>query len=148
MRERFVYWNDGHITRRCSTTALGPQSVPVPRLSSVKPTACRPLRPVSAALSTGTVAFVPIGGEMNRKNDTAVILDVAIEQHKLILAGYERALLNESLDLRVPVKNAMENLRSALDYMAHDIYEACCQPKQAASGQPDLKNIYFPFCGN
>jgi len=85
---------------------------------------------------------------MNRKNDTAVILDVAIEQHKLILAGYERALLNESLDLRVPVKNAMENLRSALDYMAHDIYEACCQPKQAASGQPDLKNIYFPFCGN
>ena len=54
---------------------------------------------------------------MNRKNDTVVILDAAIEQHKQVLASYERALLNKSLDLRVPVKNAMENLRSALDYM-------------------------------
>ncbi len=88
---------------------------------------------------------MPIGGETNRKNDTVVILDAAIEQHKQILAGYKRALLNKSLDLRVPVKNAMENLRRAFDYMAHDIHEACCQPKRAASGQPDPKNIYFPY---
>lgn len=82
---------------------------------------------------------------MNRKNDTQALLDAASEQHKQIAAGYESALRNKSLDLRVPVKNAMENLRSALDYMAHDIYEACCQPKRAANGLPDPKNIYFPY---
>ncbi len=82
---------------------------------------------------------------MNRKKDTKVILDAAFEQHKQIAAGYESALRNKSLDLRVPVKNAMENLRSVLDYMAHDIYEACCQPKRAANGLPDPKNMYFPY---
>jgi len=82
---------------------------------------------------------------MNRKNDTAVILDAAIEQHKLIVASYESALRNKSLDLRVPVKNVMENFRSALDYMAHDIYEACCKPTRMASGLPDPQNIYFPY---
>jgi len=82
---------------------------------------------------------------MNRKDDTIVILDAAIEQHKQILASYQTALRDKSLDLRVPVKNVMENLRSALDYMAHDIYEACCQPKRAANGQPDPMNIYFPY---
>ena len=82
---------------------------------------------------------------MNRKNDTKVILDAAFVQHKQIAASYESALRNKSLDLRVPVKNVMENLRSALDYMAHDIYEVCCQPKRAANGLPDPKNIYFPY---
>jgi hypothetical protein len=82
---------------------------------------------------------------MNRKSDTAVILTAAVDQYKKILAGYDAALRNKSLDLRVPVKNVMENLRSALDYMAHDIYEACCQPVRKASGQPDPKRIYFPY---
>lgn len=82
---------------------------------------------------------------MNRKKDTAVILTAAVDQYKTILAGYDAALRNKSLDLRVPVKNVMENLRSALDYMAHDIYEACCQPVRRARGQPDPKNIYFPY---
>lgn len=82
---------------------------------------------------------------MNRKNDTKVIVDAAFEQHRQITAGYEAALRNKSLDLRVSVKNAMENLRSALDYMAHDIYEVCCQPKRTANGLPDPKNIYFPY---
>ena len=82
---------------------------------------------------------------MNRQNDTKVILDAAIEQHKQILTGYETALCDKSMDLRVPVKNAMENLRSALDYMAHDIYESCCKSKGVASGEQDPKNIYFPY---
>ena len=82
---------------------------------------------------------------MNRKRDTKSLLDAAAEQHKQIAAGYESALRNKSLDLRVPVKNLMENLRSALDYMAHDIYEACCQPSRLAKGLPDPKNVYFPY---
>jgi hypothetical protein len=96
-------------------------------------------------LGVATNAFLPIGGDVNRKNDTKVLLDAAFEQHKQIIAGYEAALRNKSLDLRVPVKNAMENLRSALDYMAHDIYEACCQPNRIANGLPNPKNIYFPY---
>jgi hypothetical protein len=39
----------------------------------------------------------------------------------------------------------MENLRSALDYMAHDIYEACCKAPRAPTGAADPKNIYFPY---
>ena len=39
----------------------------------------------------------------------------------------------------------MENLRSALDYMAHDIYESCCQTTRLASGKPEPRNIYFPY---
>src|SRR5512145_502440 len=82
---------------------------------------------------------------MNRKNDVDAILVAAIQQHSTVRQGYERALQDKSLDLRVPVKNLMENLRSALDYMAHDIYESCCQAARTASGQPDPKNIYFPY---
>ena len=94
------------------------------------------------------VSLIPLGRNMNRKNDTTVILTAAVEQLKKILAGYDAALRNKSLDLRVPVKNVMENFRSALDYMAHDIYEACCQPVRKADGQPDPKNIYFPYGRN
>lgn len=96
-------------------------------------------------LGTANYTLVAIGGDVNRKNDTNVILDAAFRQHKEITAGYEAALRNKSMDLRVLVKNAMENLRSGLDYMAHDIYEACCQPKRLASGLSDPKNIYFPY---
>lgn len=39
----------------------------------------------------------------------------------------------------------MENLRSALDYMAHDVYEAKCQPVRVAAGKADPRNIYFPY---
>jgi hypothetical protein len=82
---------------------------------------------------------------MDRKKDTTSIIDAAIKQHREILASYEIALSNKSMDLRVPVKNVMENLRSALDYMAHDIYEVCCQPIRKKSGLPDPFNIYFPY---
>ena len=82
---------------------------------------------------------------MNRKSDVDAILIAATQQHSTVRQDYERALRDKSLDLRVPVKNLMENLRSALDYMAHDIYESCCQSARTASGQPDPKIIYFPY---
>ncbi len=82
---------------------------------------------------------------MNRKNDVETILSAAKEQYESIRKDYDRALQDQSLDLRVPVKNLMENLRSALDYMAHDIYEACCRAARVASGMPDPCNIYFPY---
>ena len=82
---------------------------------------------------------------MNRKSDVDVILIAATKQYKMVRQDFEKALRDKSLDLRVPVKNLMENLRSALDYMAHDIYESCCKSPRAASGQSDPKNIYFPY---
>jgi hypothetical protein len=82
---------------------------------------------------------------MNRKDDVNTILVAAIEQFESIRNNYDRALREQSLDLRVPVKNLMENLRSALDYMAHDIYESCCQAARVAAGKPDPRNIYFPY---
>ena len=85
------------------------------------------------------------GKMMSRKNDVAAILKAASEQLNEVKAKYDDALRNKSMDLRIPVKNLMENLKSSLDYMAHDIYEACCRPGRSASGQPDPKNIYFPY---
>ena len=82
---------------------------------------------------------------MSRKNDVDAILKAASEQHKEIKTKYDDALRNKSMDLRIPVKNLMENLRSSLDYTAHDIYEVCCKPRRSASGQPDPKIIYFPY---
>lgn len=82
---------------------------------------------------------------MSRKNDVNTILAAAKEQYESIRKDYDRALRNQSLDLRVPVKNLMENLRSALDYMAHDIYEACCQAARSAAGKSDPHNIKFPY---
>ncbi len=82
---------------------------------------------------------------MNRKSDVNTIITAAEEQYGNIRKGYDRALREQSLDLRVPVKNLMENLRSSLDYMAHDIYEICCQSTRLASGKPDPQNIYFPY---
>jgi hypothetical protein len=82
---------------------------------------------------------------MNRKGDVFIILAAAEEQYGHIRKGYERALREESLDLRVPVKNLMENLRSALDYMAHDVYETCCHDSRLASDKPIPRNIYFPY---
>lgn len=82
---------------------------------------------------------------MSRKDDVNTIIAVAKKQYESICKEYNRALREQSLDLRVPVKNLMENLRSSLDYIAHDIYEICCQPARTAAGKPDPRNIYFPY---
>jgi hypothetical protein len=82
---------------------------------------------------------------MSRKEDVETILTAAKKQHQEIRDSYKKSLSDESLDLRVPVKNLMENLRSALDYMAHDIYESCCKAERVATGKPDPHRIYFPY---
>ena len=82
---------------------------------------------------------------MSRKDDVNKLIHVAENQYNIIRKEYDRALSDKSLDLRVPVKNLMENLRSALDYMAHDIYECCCQAELKSSGKKEPRNIYFPY---
>ena len=85
---------------------------------------------------------------MSRKDDVKTIIAAAKSQYENIRKDYNRALRDESLDLRVPVKNLMENLRSSLDYMAHDIYESCCRTSRIVAGKPDLRRIYFPYSQN
>ena len=45
-------------------------------------------------------------------------------------SAYEASLREKSIraDLKVDIKNVFENLRSCLDYLAHEIFEALCQP--------------------
>ena len=74
-----------------------------------------------------------------------MLLTAATRQYESVRSEYEKALHDQSLDLRVPVNHIMGDLRSALDYMAHDIYEACCQTHRTTSGRPDPRNVYFPY---
>lgn len=85
---------------------------------------------------------------MNRKKDVDAILAAAVGQFQSVRREYDKALHDQSLDLRVPVKNLVENLRSALDYMAQDIYETCCRAARTASGKPDPNKVYFPYGRN
>lgn len=82
---------------------------------------------------------------MSRRDDVDAILEAAAKQLNEVKAKYDEALRDKSMDLRVPVKNLMENLRSSLDYMAHDIYDICCKPSLIATEQPYPRKIYFPY---
>lgn len=82
---------------------------------------------------------------MSRKDDVNKLVCAAEDQYNTIRKEYKRALSDKSLDLRVPVKNLMENLRSALDYMAHGIYETYCQAEIISAGRKEPSNIYFPY---
>jgi hypothetical protein len=49
---------------------------------------------------------------------------------------HERAIRN---DLKIDIKNVFENLRSCLDYLAHEIFESCCK------GTKKPERLYFPI---
>jgi hypothetical protein len=89
--------------------------------------------------------FEPEEKAMSRKDDVNTIIVAAKKQYEGIRKEYDNALRKQSYDLRVPVKNLMENLRSALDYMANDIYDTCCQASRVLAGKSDPRNIYFPY---
>lgn len=82
-----------------------------------------------------------------RKNDVNELLKHARRDLKTISKQYEAALEKETIpsSLQIDVKNFMENLRSALDYMAHDIYEVVISPHRKASGKKSVEKIYFPY---
>jgi hypothetical protein len=64
-----------------------------------------------------------------------------------IKSAYERSLREKNIpvSLRINVKNAMENLRSCLDYMAQDIAEVVIIPYRTANSLSVLKRVYFPY---
>jgi hypothetical protein len=64
-----------------------------------------------------------------------------------IESQYNKALSEKKIptSLQIDVKNFMENLRSALDYMAHDIYEVVIRPVRDSNGNRPIEKVYFPY---
>jgi len=85
---------------------------------------------------------------MKRYEDVIALTKDSKEQYLKVKELYDKSLKDKSLDIRVKVKNLMENLRSILDYTAHDIYENICKTQQQKSGKSDISNIYFPYGKN
>lgn len=77
---------------------------------------------------------------MSRKADIDALIAVAEGQFTDIRAEYDASLQKQAIDpmLQVNIKNFCENLRSALDYIAHDLRERYC------SGAPKDR-FYFPI---
>ena len=87
-------------------------------------------------------------GTMKRYEDVITLIKESQEQYMKVKELYDKALKDKSLDIRVKVKNLMENLRSILDYTARDIYEDICKIHRQKSGKSDPSNIYFPYGKN
>ena len=85
---------------------------------------------------------------MKRYEDVLALIKESIKRYEEVKGLYDKALRDKSLDIRIKVKNLMENLRSILDYTAHDIYESVCRPHRQKLGKPEPRNIYFPYGRN
>jgi len=79
----------------------------------------------------------------DRLDDAKALIRKSEEQLKQLEGEYRASLSKKEIsqELKIDIKNILENLRSALDYSASYIYRACCSPK----GSP---NIYFPIAAN
>ena len=82
---------------------------------------------------------------MKRYSDVLALIQESTDQFNEVKVLYEKALRDKSLDIRIKVKNLMENLRSILDYTTHDIYEDICKPYREKLGKRDPRRIYFPY---
>lgn len=85
---------------------------------------------------------------MKRYDDVITLVQESIDQYTEVEKLYDKSLRAKSLDIRIKVKNLMENLRSILDYTARDLYEGVCKPHRQKLGKTDPRNIYFPYGRN
>jgi len=78
---------------------------------------------------------------MNRQSDINALLDRAEHQLRVIAKEYDSSLHAQSIaaPLRVDIKNLCENLRSVLDYLAHDIRDKYCASAKSSD------RFYFPI---
>lgn len=78
---------------------------------------------------------------MKRAGSIAALLKKARADFARLKDEYNASLHEKHVreDLKVSIKNIFENLRSCLDYLAHDIHETHC----AGSKKPD--RLYFPI---
>ena len=82
-----------------------------------------------------------------RKEHVDALLEHGKNDLVKIEEQYNNALDATSIpsNLQIDIKNYMENLRSALDYIAHDIYEQQIASHRASAGKREITNIYFPY---
>ncbi len=85
-----------------------------------------------------------------RKDPVIALIEHAKNALDRIREQYGKALNAKAIptSLVIDIKNYMENLRSALDYIAHDIYEAKIHPYRISTGKQEVKRIYFPYGRN
>jgi len=85
---------------------------------------------------------------MKRYDDVLALIEESKEQYIEVKKSYDKSLKDKSLDIRIKVKNLMENLRSILDYTCRDIYEDICRHHRQKLGKADPRRIYFPYGRN
>lgn len=70
-----------------------------------------------------------------RKNDVEALLAHSVSKFDEILKLYRQSLSTQNIPdtLRIEIKNMMENMRSALDYIALDILELIIIPSNPTS---------------
>lgn len=78
---------------------------------------------------------------MKRAASIEALLKKANADFAGLREAYESSLNDKAVreDLKVSIKNVFENLRSCLDYLAHDIFESHC------SAHKKPKRLYFPI---
>ena len=78
---------------------------------------------------------------MNRAKSVEALLARAKQDFSALKKAYDASLHEKHVreDLKVSIKNIYENLRSCLDYIAHDTFEKFC----STSKKPD--RLYFPI---
>lgn len=81
---------------------------------------------------------------MTRKTDIEALLERANKEVLKIIEEYNKSLHDKTIgiDLKIDIKNYFNNLRSILDYLAHDIVEKYC-PNTNTEDRP-----YFPISPN
>jgi hypothetical protein len=77
----------------------------------------------------------------NRKNSIDALLARSEEDLQRIETAYNASLRSKSIPngLKIDIKNLCENLRSVLDYLAHEIRDACCPAAKTN------ERFYFPI---
>lgn len=77
---------------------------------------------------------------MSRKTDIEALLKRADTTLQKISSEYDNSLHSKtvSADLRIDIKDYFSNLRSILDYIAHDVVDKYCP-------NANPKNLYFPI---
>lgn len=82
-----------------------------------------------------------------RKNDVFELLAHVKQDMEGMIEEYQSSLENKNIQpkLKIDIKNLMENLRSILDYTAHDIYDSSLRNYRTSSGKRQINRIYFPY---
>lgn len=77
---------------------------------------------------------------MNRSKNIQALINKSKKDHVALKADYDASIHHKSIsdELKVDIKNIFENLRSCLDYMAHDIFEAYIDGNTP-------RKLYFPI---